>query len=75
MAFYADNKIRVDSDGTVMEGTAAIRNVLSTFFGDNNYVLDEVTAPDIQASGDLADKNGSRYGQAIQVGNYLSFGI
>ncbi len=54
VAFYADNAIRVDSDGTVMEGTAAIRNVLSTFFGDNDYVLDEVTAPDIQASGDLA---------------------
>ncbi len=54
VAFYADNAIRVDSDGTVYEGTAAIRDDVSTFFGDNNYVLDEVTAPDIQASGDLA---------------------
>ncbi len=54
VAFYADNAIRVDSDGSVMDGTAAIRDELSTFFGDNNYVLDEVTEPDVQASGDLA---------------------
>jgi len=54
VAFYADNAIRVDSDGVVMDGIAAIRDDLSTFFGDNDYVLDEVTAPDIQASGDLA---------------------
>ncbi len=54
VAFYADNAIRVDSDGAVMDGIAAIRDDVSTFFGDNNYVLDEVTAPDIQASGDLA---------------------
>ena len=54
VAFYADNAIRVDSDGSVMDGIAAIRDEVSTFFGDNNYVLDEVTAPDIQASGDLA---------------------
>ena len=54
VAFYADNAIRVDSDGAVMDGIAAIRDDMSTFFGDNDYVLDEVTAPDIQASGDLA---------------------
>ena len=54
VAFYADNAIRVDSDGSVMDGTAAIRDEISTFFGDNDYVLDEVIAPDIQASGDLA---------------------
>ena len=54
VAFYADNAIRVDSDGSFMDGIAAIRDEVSTFFGDNDYVLDEVTAPDIQASGDLA---------------------
>ena len=54
VAFYADNAIRVDSDGSVMGGIAAIRDEVSTFFGDNNYVLDEATAPDVQASGDLA---------------------
>ncbi len=54
VAFYADNAIRVDSDGAVMDGIAAIRDDMSTFFEDNDYVLDEVTAPDIQASGDLA---------------------
>ncbi len=54
VAFYAENAIRVHSDGAVMDGIAAIRDDLSTFFGDNDYVLDEVTAPDIQASGDLA---------------------
>ncbi len=54
VAFYADKAIRVDSDGTVMDGIAAIRDDMSTFFEDNDYVLDEVTAPDIQASGDLA---------------------
>ncbi len=54
VAFYADNAIRVDSDGSVMDGIAAIRDAVSTFFGDNNYVLDEATAPDVQASGDLA---------------------
>jgi len=37
-----------------MDGIAAIRDDVSTFFEDNDYVLDEVTAPDIQASGDLA---------------------
>ena len=54
VAFYADNAIRVDSDGSVMNGTAAIREDVSTFFRDNDYVLDETTAADIQASGDLA---------------------
>ncbi len=54
VAFYADNAIRVDSDGSVMDGIAAIRDEISTFFGDNNYVLDQATAPDIQAFGDLA---------------------
>ncbi|MCK5484108.1 MAG: DUF4440 domain-containing protein [Gemmatimonadetes bacterium] len=54
VAFYADNAIRVDSDGSVMDGIAAIREDVSTFFGDNDYVLDEATTPDIQASGDLA---------------------
>ncbi len=54
VAFYADNAIRVDSDGSVMDGIAAIREEVSTFFGDNDYQLDEATAPDIQASGDLA---------------------
>ncbi len=53
-AFYADNATRVDEDGYVMDGIAAIRDEVSTFFGDNDYVLDEATAPDIQASGDLA---------------------
>jgi len=54
VAFYADNAIRVESNGTVEDGIAAIRDEISTFFGDNDYVLDEVTAPDVQASGDLA---------------------
>ena len=54
VAFYADNAIRIYSDGSVMDGIAAIRDDFSIFFGDNDYVLDEVTAPDIQASGDLA---------------------
>jgi len=54
VTFYADNAIRVDSDGSVMAGIAAIRDEISTFFGDNDYVLDEATAPDVQASGDLA---------------------
>jgi len=54
VAFYADNAIRIHSDGSVMDGIAEIRDDLSTFFGDNDYVLDEATAPDVQASGDLA---------------------
>ncbi len=54
VAFYAEDAIRIDSDASVMDGTAAIRDEISTFFGDNDYVLDEATPPDIQASGDLA---------------------
>ena len=54
LAFYTDNAIRIDSDGSVMDGIAAIRDEVSTFFGENEYVLDESTAPDVQASGDLA---------------------
>ena len=54
LAFYADNAIRIDSEGSVMDGIAAIRDDLSTFFGENDYVLDEFTTPDVQASGDLA---------------------
>lgn len=54
VAFYVDDAIRVESNGSVEDGTAAIREEVSTFFGDNDYILDEVTPPDIQASGDLA---------------------
>ncbi len=53
-AFYTDNAIRIDSDGLVMDGIAAIRDSLSAFFGENDYGLDESTTPDVQASGDLA---------------------
>ncbi len=35
LAFYADNAIRIDSDGSVMNGLAAIRDEVSTFFGEN----------------------------------------
>lgn len=53
-AWYADDAVRIDPDEPIETGVAAIQADLATFFADNDYVLDEVTTDDVQASGNLA---------------------
>ncbi len=53
-AWYTDDAVRIDPDEPIETGVAAIQAQLGTFFADNDYVLDEVTTDDVQASGNLA---------------------
>ncbi len=53
-AWYVDDAVRLPPDDPIATGVAAIQAELTTFFADNDYVLDGVTTDDVQASGNLA---------------------
>lgn len=50
---YVDDAVRIPPDEPIETGVTAIQAELATFFADNDYVLDEVTVDDVQASGNL----------------------
>lgn len=54
LAFYTDDAVRLPSDGSIITGLATIRDSMVVFREQNDYVLDEYSAPQIQVSGDLA---------------------
>ena len=52
--WYVDHAVRIPPDDPMKTGVAAIQAGLATFFADIDYVLDDVTADDVQAAGNLA---------------------
>lgn len=54
LAFYTEDAIRLPSDGSIIAGLATIRDSMTVFREQNDYVLDQYSAPDISISGDLA---------------------
>ncbi len=54
LAFYTDDAERLPSDGSIVSGLAALREVIVAFREQNDYVLDAYSPPRIQVSGDLA---------------------
>ncbi|MDH3367560.1 MAG: nuclear transport factor 2 family protein [Gemmatimonadota bacterium] len=54
LAFYTDDAVRLPSDGSIITGLTIIRDSMVAFRGQNDYLLDEYSTPEIQISGDLA---------------------
>ncbi len=54
LPFYADDAVRLPSDGSMITGLATMRDSMVAFREQNDYVLDENSPPQIQVSGDLA---------------------
>ncbi len=54
MAYYFNDGVRIPPNDPAQRGIEAVRQHLSDFFTNYDYVLDEVTADDIQVSTDLA---------------------
>lgn len=54
LSFYTDDAVRLPSEGSIITGLAAIRDSMTAFREQNDYVLDEYGPPQIQVSGDLA---------------------
>ncbi len=59
VAFYTPAAVRIPPDSAMVSGADALMSGLTTFFGANQYTLDEAPIDDIQMSGDLAVVRGS----------------
>ncbi len=58
-AFYAADVVRIPPGEAVEIGLEAVAAGLSTFFAENDYVLDEVITEDIRGTGSLAVVRGT----------------
>jgi len=54
LSFYTDDAVRLPDDGSIVAGLATIRDSMTVFREQNDYVLDEYSPAEIQVSGDLA---------------------